>query len=62
MPRHDETRPAATGRSPNGFSFDGEYSKDSADAHRDQRGRHYLNDLGLDHGGLLHPPVLGRAP
>jgi hypothetical protein len=36
MPRRDETRPAATGRGPNGFSFDDEYSKDSADADREQ--------------------------
>jgi hypothetical protein len=62
MAQRDETRPAATGRGPNGFSFDDEYTKDSADADREQLERLDLNGLGLDHRGVHIQNAGARAP
>jgi hypothetical protein len=62
MARQYKARPAATGRGPNGFSFDGELSKISASAEGDQLGRLDLNDLGFDYRGLLNPERGGFAP
>jgi hypothetical protein len=65
VPRKGGARPAATGRGPNGFSFDDECSKNSADYdHKQLDHLHRVDRLhgGLDHFPLVHALVLGGAP
>jgi hypothetical protein len=59
----DEASPAGTGRGHGDDNTSGDVRPaHTADADRDQLQHLDLDDLGLDHRGLLDPPVRGRAP